>query len=85
MLLGSFLGRGLMQSQSDAQLPICHLLKDFRDLSERENLPKLKERVLESYATSILVGKNKTKERWGKLADKHVEREAWLETHKETK
>ena len=30
-------------------------------------------------------GKNKTKERWGKLAEKHVEREAWLETHKETK
>ena len=26
-----------------------------------------------------------TKERWGKLAEKHVEREAWLETHKETK
>ena len=42
MLLGSFLGRGLMQSQSDAQLPICHLLKDFRDLSERENLLELK-------------------------------------------
>ena len=55
MLLGSFLGRGLMQSQSDAQLPICHLLKDFRDLSERENLLELKERVLESYAASILV------------------------------
>ena len=55
MLLGSFLGRGLMQSQSDAQLPICRLLKNFRDLSEREDLLELEERVLESYATSILV------------------------------
>ena len=25
-----------------------------------------------------------TKERWGKLAEKHVEREAWLETLNET-
>ena len=30
-------------------------------------------------------GQEQTKERWGKLAEKHVEREAWLEAHKETK
>ena len=38
MAAGSFAARGLMQSQSDAQLPICRLLKNFRDLSEREDL-----------------------------------------------
>ena len=41
MAAGSFAARGLMQSQSDAQLPICRLLKNFRDLSEREDLLEL--------------------------------------------
>ena len=41
MELGSFAARGLMQSHREAQLPICRLLKNFRDLSQREDLLEL--------------------------------------------
>ena len=56
MALGS-LGRGLMQSQREAQLPIIavSLLQHFWDLSEREDLLELQECVLETDSASILV------------------------------
>ena len=39
MAAGSFLGRGLMQSQREAQLPMPFLLlQHFWDLSQRQDL-----------------------------------------------
>ena len=54
MAAGSFVGRGLMQSQREAQLPIiCRfpLLKHLWNLSERKDLLELEQGMLESYAT----------------------------------